>query len=95
VPTLLFHQRVVDTRAQAVRDVILATVGDDLSQLDFEVKGIETWGAVVEVTLDLGTTLVGEFAVEIVIEPLDRLVAVDVGVFRPHLASSHPGLPAL
>ena len=45
--------------------------------------------ALVEMVPDLGAPLIGELAVEVVVEPLDRLVAIDVGLFGPHVALSH------
>jgi hypothetical protein len=76
--SLLFLDGVVDALAQGVRDVVLAAVGDHLAEVGLEVVGAEARGALVEVFADLGPALIGELAVEIVVEALDGLVAIDL-----------------
>jgi hypothetical protein len=85
----LFEDGVMDPLAQRLRDVVFAPVGDHLAEVGLEVEGPETRGAFVEMLTDLRATSVGELTVEIVIEPFDRVVAIDLGLFRTHLALSH------
>jgi hypothetical protein len=87
--SLLFLDGVVDALAQGVRDMVFAAVGDHLTEVGLEVEGTEARGALVEMFLDLGPALIGELAVEIVVEPLDGLVAIDLGTLGSHLAFSH------
>jgi hypothetical protein len=87
-----FEDGLVDALAQRLRDVVLTAVGNDLAEVGLEVERAETRGTLVEMFADLGPALVGELTVEIVIEPFDRLVAVDLGLFGSHRAFSHqPG----
>jgi hypothetical protein len=85
----LFEDGVVDALAQRLRDMVLAAVGDHLPEIGLEVEGSEARGALVEMLTDLAAACVGELAVEIVVEPFDRLVAIEVGLFGSHLALSH------
>jgi hypothetical protein len=89
VTPFLFEDGVMDPLAQRLRDVILAPVGDHFAEVGLEVEGPETRSAFVEMLTDLRAANIGELTVEIVIEPFDRLVAIDVGLFRTHLALSH------
>src|SRR5580658_3258504 len=66
-------ERLVDSPAQGLGHPVLAAVGDDLTEIGLEVEGVEARGALVEVALDHGPALVGQLAVEIVVEPFHGL----------------------
>jgi len=68
----------VDPLSQGIGDVVLAAVGDHLAQVGLEVKGTETRTAFVEMHLDLHAAFVGELPVEIVVEPFDRVIAIEL-----------------
>jgi len=54
-------------------DVVAALLANDDPQFGFEVVGIETGWAVVEVTLDQMSAIVGELSVEVVVQKLHSL----------------------
>src|ERR1700722_6654516 len=62
---------------EAVRHPVLAAVGDDLAQLGFEFGGAAAGPTPVEVDPDLRAPLLRQFAVEIVVQNVDRFLAVD------------------
>src|ERR1700689_2190708 len=62
---------------EAVRHPVLAPVGDDLAQLGFEARGAAAGPPPVEVDSHLRAAFLGQLAVEIVVQNVDRLLAVD------------------
>jgi hypothetical protein len=60
--------------------MVLALVRDDLAELGLEPGRTGARRAVVEVFGDLAPAVLGELAVEVVIELMDRRAAVDVGI---------------
>ena len=71
----LFAQRLGHPLAQGVGHVVLAAVRHQLAQLLLESVGADARTAEVEVPGDLDPPLLGQLAVEVVVQPLDRLVA--------------------
>src|SRR5664279_4942058 len=57
--------------------MVLAPVGDDLAQLRLEAEGADAGAAHVQMAGDLHPPRLGELAVEVEVEPLDGLVAVE------------------
>jgi hypothetical protein len=80
----LFYECSVHAVTQSVWDMVLAPVGYDLPQVGFEVEGLETRRALVEVSLDLLAAVVRELSIEIVVQPVQRLVAVDFFLSGSH-----------
>src|ERR1700689_4523768 len=62
---------------EAVGHPVLGPVGDDLAQLGFEAGGAAARPTPVEVDTDLRAPLLRQLAVEIVVQNVDRLLAVD------------------
>src|ERR1700722_2059340 len=62
---------------EAVRYAVLAPVGNDLAQLGFEAGGAAAGPAPVEVDPDFRAPFLRQLAVEIVVQDMDRLLAVD------------------
>ena len=67
----------LDPVPQGVRHVVLAAVRHQLAQLRLEPEGADTWPAQIEVAGDLDAALLGQLAVEVVVQPFDRLVAAE------------------
>jgi len=65
------------TVPQSIRYPILAAIGHQLAELSLKPIGADARPAQVEVAGDLDATLLGQFAVEVGVEPLDRLLAAD------------------
>src|ERR1700722_9037535 len=74
---------------EAVRHTVLAAVGDDLAQLGFEAGRTAARPAPVEMDPDFGAALLRQLAVQVVVQLVDGLLAVDghaeepTGVHRP------------
>src|SRR6202142_912821 len=68
---------------QAVRHPVLAPVGDDLAQLGFEAGGAAAGPTPVEVHPDLRAPFLRQLAVEILVQNMDRLLAVDGRAKKP------------
>src|SRR3954447_304427 len=79
-----FSQGGGDPHDQRLGDVVAALLADDDAQLGLEVVGLEARRAVVEVTLDHDSAIVGELAVEVVVQKLHSLYAVLIHV-SPHV----------
>src|SRR5687768_12929026 len=65
-----------DPTQQVGRHLVLTLLGDQDPQLHLKVKAPRTGGAVIEVAGDGGTALVGQRSVEVVVDLVNRLVAV-------------------
>jgi hypothetical protein len=72
----LFLQRLLDPFDEMLGNVITAAIGNDTTQLCFEIHLVETGSAIVQVSLDRTSTLLGQFTVEVVVQLLNDLVAV-------------------
>src|SRR5687767_6502455 len=68
--------RLGDTAPQVGRHLVLTLLGDQDPQLDLKVKAPRTGGAEVEMAGDGGAALVGQRSVEVVVDLVNRLVAV-------------------
>src|SRR5205823_7637866 len=69
------------------RHVVAALGGDDLAQLHLEVEPLRAWRALVEVPPDGPAPPDGQLAVEVAVDPVDRLVAVHGGALTPSVTS--------
>src|SRR5438105_3065237 len=72
----LVADRLGDPAPQVGRDVVVALPGDQDPQLHLEVVSAGAGGTEVEVAGDGGPALVGQHPVEVVVDLMDRLVAV-------------------
>jgi hypothetical protein len=64
-----------DTLLKLVRHPFATPLGDDDSQLDLEVKSLQTGRAVVEMMLDQNPSLLGELSIDVVVQKLYGLLA--------------------
>ncbi len=69
-------QRISNSQTQRLRDLIATTSRYDLAKLSLERERLETWRAIVDVSLDGCASLDREVAVEIHIESLQRTMAI-------------------
>src|SRR5437764_8690996 len=85
-----------NAHSQRLRDLFAAFASNDQSQLGLEVVSLEARQAVVQMSLDLHPPILGELAVEIVVDDVDRLAAIDVFALSGRICVlSHLGpLPA-
>src|ERR1700677_3275294 len=65
------------TADEAVGHPVLAPVGDDLAPLGFEAGGATAGPTPVEVDPDLRAPFLRQLAVEVLVQHMDRLLAVD------------------
>src|SRR6185437_12808609 len=83
VATGLLVDGLGDTGQQVIGDTVLTAVGDDHPQFGLEAGGVGARAATVQVEGDLRPPLLGELAVEVVVELMDGLVAIHVAARAP------------
>jgi hypothetical protein len=70
------HQSLVDAVAKGVWDLLTALAGDHQLQLSLEVERFQAGRALLQMVLDVVSSLLGQFPVEEVVQRMDRFLAV-------------------